>query len=52
MISNLPTVGQYLSEENLRDIIKFCHSNSLLLLADEVNAFHQNLKMTFSPTLY
>ena len=46
VISNLSTVGQYLSEENLRDIIKFCHSNSMLLLADEVNTF------LFSYSLY
>ena len=28
--------GQYLEDENLKDIIKFCQRNKLLLLADEV----------------
>lgn len=28
--------GQLLSEENVRDIIKFCYNHKLFLLADEV----------------
>jgi alanine transaminase len=28
--------GQVMSEENLKDIVKFCHKNKLIILADEV----------------
>ena len=29
--------GQHLSEENMRNIIKFCHDENLLIIADEVS---------------
>lgn len=33
---NFPMLGQVLSYDNIRDIIKFCKSEKLVLLADEV----------------
>ena len=45
----LHSTGQYLPEENIREIIQFCHKNKLLLLADEV--YQENLwveKVKFS----
>ncbi len=38
-----------MEEENLRDIIKFCHRNKLLLLADEVyqeNIWNEAIKFS------
>ena len=33
--------GQYLRDDNVRDIIRFCKRNNLLILADEV--YQENL---------
>ena len=30
------SLGQLLNEENMRQIIQFCHNEQLVLLADEV----------------
>lgn len=47
--------GQYLPEENIREIIQFCHQNNLLLLADEVyqeNVWAEKVKFSsFRKTL-
>ena len=39
--------GQCLSEENLRDLVKFCHDNRLVMCADEV--YQENIYDTKKP---
>ena len=49
LLQFLELSGQYLQEENLRDIIKFCQRNKLLLLADEVyqeNIWNEAIKFS------
>jgi aspartate/methionine/tyrosine aminotransferase len=38
--------GQCLTEENLRDLLAFCHENQLVLMADEV--YQENSKLPLS----